>query len=75
VEEGASTVVPLHLRTSPRDRSADDPSYLYPHDHPGHYVAQPYLPDELAGKRWYDPSQQGYEKQVADWLARLRDES
>lgn len=73
VEEGASTVVPLHLRTSPRDRNADDPSYLYPHDHPDHYVPQPYLPDELAGKRWYDPSDQGYEKHVADWLARLRE--
>jgi putative ATPase len=75
VEEGTSTIIPLHLRTSPRDRNADDPSYLYPHDHPDHYVAQTYLPDELAGRRWYDPSQQGYEKQIADWLAHIREET
>lgn len=74
VQQGASTVVPLHLRTSPRDRSADDPTYQYPHDCPDHYVAQQYLPDDLVEKRWYAPSDQGYERQIAAWLARLRGE-
>jgi putative ATPase len=72
VEEGASTEVPIHLRTSPRDRSADHPSYVYPHDHPNHYVTQQYLPDSLQGARWYAPSNQGYEARIAEWLESLR---
>ncbi len=72
VQEGASTVVPLHLRTSPRNRSADHPAYKYPHDFPNHYVPQPHLPPELADRQWYVPSGMGYERQIADWLARLR---
>jgi putative ATPase len=74
VEEGASTTVPVHLRTSPRNRNADDPSYQYPHEHPNHYVKQQYLPEELAGRRWYTPSAQGYENQIASWLDHLRGE-
>ncbi len=74
IEGGASTEVPGHLRTSPRDRSADDPAYQYPHSFPGHYVAQQYLPEELAGTRWYTPSEQGYEAKIAGWLAALRGE-
>jgi putative ATPase len=72
VQQGASTAVPMHLRTSPRNRKADHPAYKYPHDFPNHYVPQPYLPPELAGRRWYKPSEMGYERQIADWLARLR---
>jgi putative ATPase len=74
VQQGASTVVPAHLRTSPRDRSADDPAYAYPHDHPDHYAPQQYLPEALMGRRWYTPSDQGYEQQIATWLAHLRGE-
>lgn len=74
IEGGASTEVPGHLRTSPRDRSADDPAYQYPHSFPGHYVAQQYLPEELMATRWYTPSEQGYEAKIAGWLAALRGE-
>lgn len=74
VKQGASTVVPSHLRDSPHARSANQPNYVYPHDRPDHYVRQQYLPDELEGKRWYKPSDQGYEQQVAEWLAHLRGE-
>ncbi len=73
IQQGASTVVPLHLRTSPRDRSADHPSYLYPHVYPDHHVEQQYLPDELMGRRWYEPSDMGYEQRIAAWLAHLRE--
>lgn len=75
IEEGVSTVVPPHLRTSPRDRSADDPRYKYPHDYPSHYVEQQYLPDELMGTRWYHPTLQGYEQEIARRLAALRNEA
>jgi putative ATPase len=74
VQQGASTAVPLHLRTSPRNRSADHPAYKYPHDFPNHYVPQSYLPPELADRQWYVPSGVGYERQIADWLTQLRKE-
>jgi putative ATPase len=74
IEAGASTEVPLHLRTSPRDRTADHPSYKYPHSYPNHYVVQQYLPETLRGQRWYTPSDHGYEGQIAAWLDILRGE-
>lgn len=45
--------------------------YKYPHDYPGHWVAQRYLPEGVDGT-WYQPSDQGYEAEVAERLARLR---
>ena len=44
--------VPLHLRNAPTKLMADlgyHDGYLYPHDYPGHYVAQQYMPDALNG--------------------------
>lgn len=47
--------------------------YRYPHDYPGHYVAdETYLPAALAGTTYYLPSDQGVERQILDRLARLR---
>jgi putative ATPase len=72
VQKGSSTAVPKHLRTSPRNRTADDPTYKYPHDAPNHWVDQQYLPDGLEGKHWYTPSDMGYEAQIAAWLAGIK---
>jgi putative ATPase len=72
IEAGASTEVPVYLRTSPGNRSKDHPEYKYPHIYPHHYVEQRYLPPELAGRRWYTPSEQGYESRIAEWLDQLR---
>lgn len=74
VEQGESTVVPVHLRTSPQNPSADHPEYVYPHDYPNHYVEQQYLPDGVQGRRWYEPSGVGYEAQIREWLESLRRE-
>ena len=74
VEQGADTRVPPHLRTSPHDRAADHPDYVYPHSFPDHYTEQQYLPAELTGVRWYRPGQLGYEQRIAGWLAHLRGE-
>ena len=46
--------------------------YDYPHAHPGHYIPQQYLPDELAGREYYKPSDNGVEKKIKESLARLR---
>jgi len=49
--------------------------YKYPHDFEGHYVAENYLPDELAGARFYAPSDSGYEKQIKERWRALRAEA
>ena len=72
MQKGSDTLVPQHLRTSPRNRSADDPAYKYPHEFPNHWVAQQYLPDGLKDKQWYNPSDMGYETQIAAWLANIK---
>jgi putative ATPase len=47
--------------------------YQYAHDHEGSYVpGETYLPDELVGSRFYEPSNEGFEKRIAERLARLR---
>ena len=50
--------VPLHLRNAPTKLMADlgyHDGYLYPHDYPGHYVAQQYMPDALKGHQIWQP--------------------
>ena len=50
--------VPLHLRNAPTKLMADlgyHDGYLYPHDYPGHYVAQQYMPDGLKGQQIWQP--------------------
>lgn len=45
--------------------------YQYAHDFPKHYVKQQYLPDELVGRKFYRPSDNGYEKEIQkyfDWI-------
>ena len=72
VSKGVSEPVPLHLRNSvtPLLKGMGyGKGYKYAHDHPSHFVKQQNLPDSLQGKRYYTPSDQGYEKEV--W-ARLK---
>jgi putative ATPase len=47
--------------------------YQYPHDFEGHYVYQEYLPDALRGRRYYEPSDSGAERVIAERLAKLRE--
>lgn len=50
--------VPLHLRNAPTKLMADlgyHDGYLYPHDYPGHYVSQQYMPDALKGQQIWQP--------------------
>ena len=46
-------------------------TYKYPHDFENHYVDQQYLPDELVGRRFYEMSDNGYEKGMKAWLKRI----
>jgi len=42
--------------------------YKYAHDFPGHYVRQQYLPDELAERRFFEPGENGYEKEIQKYM-------
>jgi len=66
-------VVPLHLRDAHYKGSVElgHTGYLYPHDYPNHFVKQQYLPDEIKDKKFYYPSDNGYEKIVSDRLKSL----
>ena len=63
IADGASTEVPLHLRNASFSGARGmgyGRGYVYPHDHPGHWARQRYLPDGVDGP-FYRPSDQGYE--------------
>ncbi len=49
--------------------------YKYAHDYKNHYVKQQYLPDELKGRVFYQPSEQGYEKEIIEHLKRIKEEA
>jgi len=56
VRETGNLPVPLHLRNAPTSLMKElgySDGYKYPHDFPGHWVAQQYLPDELAGTEFW----------------------
>lgn len=71
------TGVPPHLQDAHYGGSAKlgrGTGYLYAHDFPNHYVKQQYLPDELVGRKFYLPSEQGYEKQIREHLQKINGE-
>ena len=52
--------IPMHIRNAPIDDMKKDGyhvGYKYPHDYPGHYVEQQYLPDKMLGTRYYIPDE------------------
>jgi len=75
IEEQGKTAVPIHLQDANRDAKAlgHGKDYKYPHESPEHFLPQQYLPAELLGTYFYQPSRQGYESTVSDRLARWRE--
>ena len=72
LEAKGATQVPSPLQDSHRDKQGlgHGEGYLYPHDYPGHFVDQAYLPPELAGARFYGPGEEGAEPELlARWRA------
>jgi len=75
VREHGALPVPLHLRNAPTplmEKLGYGEGYKYPHDYPGHHVAQQYLPDKIADARFYEPTEEGREHEIAERLARRR---
>jgi putative ATPase len=57
VETGAAAHVPEHLRDRHRPGAETYPKYVYPHDRPADAASQTYLPQELAHRRFYRPTE------------------
>ncbi|MCF2681327.1 replication-associated recombination protein A [Faecalicatena contorta] len=69
------TTVPAHLQDAHYKGSqklGHGVGYKYAHDYPDHYVKQQYLPDEIINCRFYEPSDNGHEKEVKNWMEYLR---
>jgi putative ATPase len=70
-----SLSVPLHLRNAPTRLMKElgyGKDYRYPHDFPGHHVEEDYLPEELKGRIYYRPTNQGYEEEIRRRLNKWR---
>ncbi|GAA0496158.1 replication-associated recombination protein A [Microbacterium aurantiacum] len=75
VRAGGFGRVPLHLRDAHypgAKRLGHGKGYRYPHDSDVGVVAQQYLPDELRGRRYYDPTPRGQERDIGARLEKIR---
>lgn len=77
VQDVPAGLVPVHLRDASYRGArhlGHGEGYVYPHDLPSGWVAQQYRPDEVEGRRYYEPSVHGEEAGVRERLVRLREE-
>lgn len=77
VRNNKTGAVPLHLRDASyrgAEKLGHGLDYKYPHDYPGHYVRQQYLPDGLEDLKFYYPGEEGKEGQIKDRLEKLKDD-
>ncbi len=75
VRAGRTGMVPAHLRDASYRgavRLGHGKGYLYPHDYQEGIVRQAYLPDEVAGRRYYEPTRHGAEARYADRTDRIK---
>jgi putative ATPase len=75
IENKSTGSVPMHLR-NPVTKGMKDlgygEDYKYAHSYKGGYVEQQFLPDEMVGTIYYDPSDIGYEAKVKEWMEKLK---
>ena len=71
------TTVPAHLQDAHYKGSKNlgrGIGYKYAHNYPNHYVEQQYMPKEIEGTVFYEPGDNGKEKEIKEWLAFIRKE-
>ena len=71
VSHASNSNVPAHLQDthySGSEKLGRGLTYKYPHSYPGHYVPQQYLPDDLVGTHFYEPTEMGFEQKMMEYL-------
>ncbi len=71
VRDTQTSQIPVHLMDSHYQgagKLGHGAGYRYAHDYPNHYVKQQYLPDSVVGTKFYEPTENGYEKQIRSYL-------
>jgi len=72
LNEKTPPAVPLHLRAASlrgsRERLGEGKGYIYPHDAPGHFARQDYLPPGFLESPLYEPGEEGEEKAIGERL-------
>ncbi len=69
VKQSGALSIPLHLRNAPSElmKNLDyGKGYLYPHDFPGSFVNQEYLPNEIVGKAFFKPGNSVKDQSIAE---------
>ena len=72
------TSVPPHLQDAHypgAGKLGHGTGYKYAHDYPNHYVEQQYLPDEVLGEKFYELSDNGYERQIKEHFKKIKGEA
>ncbi len=74
IEKNGAGPVPVHLMDRNRDAKGfgHGKGYQYPHSFAGHFTPQQYLPDDLQGTHFYEPSIEGYERLAAERVEKWR---
>ena len=78
VRRSGNLPIPTHLQDAHYKGSAKlghGIGYKYAHDYPNHYVEQQYLPYELTGKKFYEPTENGYEAAIRAHMNRIKEEA
>ena len=71
VKQTGNLPVPLHIRNAPTSLMKDlgyHDGYKYPHDYPGHFTQQEYLPQELGNTRIWHPQHSTSEERLYNWM-------
>lgn len=71
VRETGNLPVPLHIRNAPTQLMAElgyHDGYKYPHDYPGHFTTQQYLPNEIQNERFWHAQHSSNEEKLYNWM-------
>lgn len=71
VRETGNLPVPLHIRNAPTQLMAElgyHDGYKYPHDYPGHFTNQQYLPNEIQNERFWHAQHSPNEEKLYNWM-------
>lgn len=71
VRETGNLPVPLHIRNAPTQLMAElgyHDGYKYPHDYPGHFTTQQYLPNEIQNERFWHAQHSPNEEKLYNWM-------